>query len=192
MFVVLRFVERYTALVEAQRNPFVYGRPILREEDLADREEEKRALVADALSGQPVMMHAPRRYGKTSLVRVVARKLLEEHGVPFVYADLWGARSITDLVEILGEAYSKASGLEQARRSLAELLRSVGFEVSVSGVLSVRYEPRGQEDSGRVALRELLRVPQRMAERGPRRTGYCSCSTSSGRSTTCRRSLTRS
>ncbi len=160
-------MKRYTALVEAQRNPFVYGRPISREEDLADREEEKRALVADVLSGQPVMMHAPRRYGKTSLVRVVASKLLEEHEIPFVYADLWGARSITDLVEVLGGAYSKSSGLLRARRSLAELLRSIGFEVSVSGVLSVRYEPRGREDSGRGALRELLRVPQRMAERSP-------------------------
>lgn len=164
---VLRSTKRYTALVEAQKNPFVYGRPISREEDLADREEEKRALIADALSGQPVMMHAPRRYGKTSLVRVVARKLLEEHEMPFVYADLWGARSITDLVEVLGEAYSKASGLSRARRSLAELLRSIGFEVSVSGVLSVRYEPRGREGSERGALRELLRVPQRMAERSP-------------------------
>ena len=163
----LRSLKRYTALVEAQKNPFVYGRPISREEDLADREEEKRALVADALSGQPVMMHAPRRYGKTSLVRVVARRLLEEHEMPFVYADLWGARSITDLVEVLGEACSRASGLLRARRSLAELLRSIGFEVSASGVLSVRYEPRGREDSGRGALRELLRVPQRMAERSP-------------------------
>jgi AAA+ ATPase superfamily predicted ATPase len=165
--VVLRFVKRYTALVEAQQNPFVYGRPISREEDLANREEEKRVLMADVLSEQPVMMHAPRRYGKTSLVRVVARKLLEENEMPFVYADLWGVRSITDLVEVLGEAYSKASGLLRARRSLAELLRSIGFEVSVSGILSVRYEPRGREDSGRGALRELLRVPQRMAERSP-------------------------
>ncbi|HET7272054.1 MAG TPA: hypothetical protein VFI90_13330 [Rubrobacter sp.] len=83
--------------MEAQKNPFVYGRPI-------SREEEKRILAADVLSGQPVMMHAPRRYGKTSLVRVVARKLLEENEMPFVYVDLWGARSITDLVEVLGEA----------------------------------------------------------------------------------------
>ena len=164
---VLRFVKRDTALVEAQQNPFVYGRLISREEDLANREEEKRVLMADVLSEQPVMMHAPRRYGKTSLVRAVARKLLEENEMPFVYADLWGVRSITDLVEVLGEAYSKASGLLRARRSLAELLRSIGFEVSVSGILSVRYEPRGREDSGRGALRELLRVPQRMAERSP-------------------------
>jgi hypothetical protein len=84
--------------VEAQKNPFVYGRPI-------SQKEEKRTLVVDALSGQPVIMHAPRRYGETS---VVARKLLEEHGAPFVYADLWRARSITDLAGDLGEAYFRA------------------------------------------------------------------------------------
>ena len=54
-----------------QQNPFVYGRPIIREEDLADRENEKRSMRGDAVSGQAVMLHAPRRYGKTSLARVV-------------------------------------------------------------------------------------------------------------------------
>lgn len=98
---VLRSAKRRPALVEAQKNLFVYGRPI-------SRKEEKRALVVDALSGQPVIMHAPRRYGETSLVRVVARKLLEEHRAPFVYADLWRARSITDLAGDLGEAYFRA------------------------------------------------------------------------------------
>ena len=47
---VLRFVKRFTALVEAKKNTFVNGRPI-------SREEEKRGLVADVLSGQTVMMH---------------------------------------------------------------------------------------------------------------------------------------
>jgi hypothetical protein len=91
-----------------QENPFVYGRPISREEDLADREEEKRALRRDVLSGQPVMMHAPRRYGKTSLARVVAERL-QEDGTPYVYADLWGVRSIADVVG--------------PRRGLLEILR---------------------------------------------------------------------
>ena len=45
------------------------------------------------------MMHAPRRYGKTSLVRVVASRLLEKREIPFVYVGLWGARSIADLVD---------------------------------------------------------------------------------------------
>ena len=153
-----------------QQNPFVYGRPITREEDLADRENEKRSMRGDAVSGQAVMLHAPRRYGKTSLARVVAGHLSEEDGMPYVYADLWGVRSIADVVGVLGEAYARASGLSWARRSIAEILRGAGFEVNVAGVLSVRYEgaARGRtEEDERRALRELLRVPERMAERSP-------------------------
>ena len=33
-------MKHHTALVEAQKNPFVYGHPISREEDLAYRGEE--------------------------------------------------------------------------------------------------------------------------------------------------------
>jgi uncharacterized protein len=153
--------------MEVQGNPFVYGRPISREEDLADRESEKLSIRRDAISGQPVMLHAPRRYGKTSLTRVVAERL-QEDGTPYVYADLWGVRSIADIVGVLGEAYSRASAFTRARRSIAELLRSIGFEVSLGGVLSVRYEgsARGAtEEDERRALRELLRVPEQLAER---------------------------
>jgi hypothetical protein len=51
--------------MSVQQNPFVYGRPITREEDLADREDEKRSMRGDVVSGQALMLHAPRRYGKT-------------------------------------------------------------------------------------------------------------------------------
>jgi hypothetical protein len=157
-------------LMTVQQNPFVYGRPITREEDLANREDEKRSMRGDIVSGQAVMLHAPRRYGKTSLARVVAERLQEEDSTPYVYADLWGVRSIADVVGVFGEAYSQASGLSRARRSIAELLRGIGFEVNLGGVLSVRYEgsARGAtEEEERRALRELLRVPERMAERSP-------------------------
>ncbi len=150
-----------------QHNPFVYGRPITREEDLADREDEKRSVSGDVVSGQAVMLHAPRRYGKTSLARVVAERLQEE-GTPYIYADLWGVRSIADVVGVFGEAYARASGLSRARRSVAELLRNAGFEVNFGGVVSVRYEGAargGTEEDERRALRELLRVPGRMAQR---------------------------
>jgi hypothetical protein len=47
--------------MEEPINPFLYGRPITNEEDLADRAQEKQQLIADASSGQPVMLYTPRR-----------------------------------------------------------------------------------------------------------------------------------
>ena len=58
----------------------------------------------DVVSGQAVMLHAPQRYGKTSLARVVAERLQEE-GTPYIYADLWGVRSIPDVVGVFGKPW---------------------------------------------------------------------------------------
>ena len=55
-------------------NPFRYG-PIALDEAFTDRESELRELRSDALNGQDVVIFAPRRFGKTSLVRRVAQDL---------------------------------------------------------------------------------------------------------------------
>lgn len=48
-------------------NPFRYGALAL-DEAFTDRERETAELKADALNGQDVVLFAPRRYGKSSLV----------------------------------------------------------------------------------------------------------------------------
>jgi hypothetical protein len=55
-------------------NPFRYG-PIALDEAFTDRELEVDELRRDALNGQDVVIFAPRRFGKTSLVRRVAQEL---------------------------------------------------------------------------------------------------------------------
>jgi AAA+ ATPase superfamily predicted ATPase len=149
-------------------NPFVYGRPIREEADLADREREKRELIADVNSGQAVMLYAPRRYGKTSLAYVVSERLLADQLIPSVYANFWGATSILDIVEMLGRAYAVSSVLERTKRFLRDLLRSVGFQIDFGGTaVSVSYEAKHRVDQERAALMRLLEVPQRMATRSP-------------------------
>jgi AAA+ ATPase superfamily predicted ATPase len=55
-------------------NPFRYG-PIALDEAFTDRDAEVDELRRDALNGQDVVIFAPRRFGKTSLVRRVAQEL---------------------------------------------------------------------------------------------------------------------
>src|SRR5437588_12714767 len=55
-------------------NPFRYGALAL-DEAFADRERELAELKADALAGQDVVLFAPRRLGKSSLVWRVAQQL---------------------------------------------------------------------------------------------------------------------
>jgi uncharacterized protein len=60
----------------ANVNPFRYGDLAL-DEAFTDRREELEALTSDMLNGQNVALLAPRRYGKSSLVKRAAQELLE-------------------------------------------------------------------------------------------------------------------
>ena len=135
--------------------------------ELIDRDSERAELLDSIRSGQPVMVYGPRRYGKTSLARVVERAAADEWGILAVHADLWGVSSIADVVGVLGRAYARVSGVFRVRRFLADLLGSVGFSVNLGRTLSVSYQGSATSEEERAALRALLEVPQRLASRAP-------------------------
>ena len=151
--------------MSVQNNPFLYGRPVDLADGLIDREDERAELLDSVRAGQAVMVYGPRRYGKTSLARVVEREAADEWGILAVHADLWGVSSIADIVGVLGRAYARVSGVFRVRRFLADLLGSVGFSVNLGQALSVSYQGSATAEEERAALRALLEVPQRLASR---------------------------
>jgi AAA+ ATPase superfamily predicted ATPase len=68
------------------RNPFTYG-DLVSDEAFTDRADELAQLKADIQNGQNVAVIAPRRYGKSSLVKAVLSDLLAE-GLLVVEVDL--------------------------------------------------------------------------------------------------------
>jgi AAA+ ATPase superfamily predicted ATPase len=72
--------------VAKRSNPFHYGDLAL-DETFTDREEELAALKADVLNGQNVAIIAPRRFGKSSLVKRATQDLLAD-GLLVVEVDL--------------------------------------------------------------------------------------------------------
>ncbi len=98
-------------------NPFKYG-PIALDDAFTDRDDEVAELSADALNGQDVVIFAPRRYGKTSLVHRVAQQLTTRRAL-VAEVNLWFtptkeklagrlAREIADLLGIAGRAKEAA------------------------------------------------------------------------------------
>lgn len=152
--------------MSGQVNPFHYGRPLRDAGGLVGREVELEELLGCVRSGQAAMVYGPRRYGKTSLARVVEGRACEEFGIEGIYVDPWGAASISDIVGVLGRAYDRVSGAFRMRRFLADLLGRLGFSVSFEGAaVGISYEGAQKEKREREALMELLRVPQRMSPR---------------------------
>ncbi|HEX5029127.1 MAG TPA: hypothetical protein VFV56_09975, partial [Gaiellaceae bacterium] len=131
--------------------------------DLIDRESEAARLFALADGGHASRLVAPRRYGKTSLLRQV---LFEagEAGWATALVDLEGVLSLSSLVVRIERAYDRS--LKGAvRRTVDALFRSwkVGLSLGAGGfTASVQSNPRIDVES--VFLR-LLDLPSKVYER---------------------------
>jgi hypothetical protein len=107
-------------------NPFTFGDLAL-DEAFTDREEELHELVSDMRNGQNVLVFAPRRYGKSSLV-LRAAQLAEARKALVGYCDLMKtptkerlaaalAKTIyTDIASPVGHAFERAADLFRGLR----------------------------------------------------------------------------
>jgi hypothetical protein len=106
-------------------NPFTFGDLAL-DEAFTDRERELRELVADMRNGQNVLVYAPRRYGKSSLVLKAAEEALWRK-VLVGYCDLMKTPTKERFAAALAKTiYADiASPVEHAFERAAELFRGL-------------------------------------------------------------------
>src|SRR2546421_11632206 len=99
-------------------NPFRFGALAL-DDAFADRQSELRELKADALAGQDVVLFAPRRYGKSSLVWRATQQLLRERTL-VAQVDLMTTPTLGRFAEKLAQSIHEdvASPLFRARERL--------------------------------------------------------------------------
>jgi hypothetical protein len=106
-------------------NPFLYGSLAL-DEAFTDREREVAELRSDLLNGQDVVILAPRRYGKTSLVWRVQQELLKKR-VLVAQVDLMTTPTKERLAEKLAKTIHDdiASTLYRARDAALAVFRGL-------------------------------------------------------------------
>ena len=91
------------------RNPFKFGREVSGEQ-FYDREEVFRQLYRGLSGGSSnIVMYAPRRYGKTSLVKKVFSRLADE-GMPTLYFDFNKVETIERFCEEYASALADLGG----------------------------------------------------------------------------------
>ena len=146
----------------ATSNPFRIAGELVPAE-MIDREAEAARLRALAEGGHASRLVAPRRYGKTSLLR---RVLLEaaDAGWATALVDLEGVLSLSSMVVRMERAYDR-SLKGPVRRTVDALFRSwkVGLSLGAGGfTASIQSNPRIDVES--VFLR-LLDLPAKVHER---------------------------
>ncbi len=145
----------------ADVNPFVYSRPVA-PENVLDREEEVRQLLSLAGGGHYVRLFAPRRFGKTSLLRKTLADARAGEMVP-VLVDLYGVLSFADVTIRVERAYSQLEG--PIRRTIESILRTTGLGLSLGAPgISVKLQLEPRTDP-LPALHALLDLPERVADR---------------------------
>jgi hypothetical protein len=148
-------------------NPFPLGGELPLDE-MIDRDEEAGHLLSLAEGGTWFQLVAPRRYGKTTLLRRVLRDA-GAGGMVGVRVDLEGVLSLPSIVVRLERAYAQQLHGE-VRSTVQAFLRSLelGLSLGAGGfAATIRSNPR--VDAETVLLR-LLEVPARIAARRKTRT----------------------
>jgi hypothetical protein len=144
-------------------NPFVYGSPIAAAsaDAFADRTEELGILDGAFASGANVILLAPRRYGKTSLLNIAVARAIE-CGVRAGRATLADCTDLQDVCESLlhgileGPARWRERGIDAVHELVGHLRPRI--EISPDGTLRVGLDVSTGPDPWRRLLHDVLRV----------------------------------
>jgi uncharacterized protein len=155
-------------------NPFRYGDLAL-DEAFTDRETELRELEADIRNGQNVVIIAPRRYGKSSLVWRAVQELTTE-GVLVAQIDLMRAATKEQFAALLSRAIYDdiATPIFRAREKAAQIFRSLRVAPTmtvdpVDGSLGFSFTAGYAREDIDATIEKLLELPAELcAERGRR------------------------
>ncbi len=145
-------------------NPFKYGREVSGRQ-FYDREEVFESLHSKLSGGSAnVVMYAPRRYGKTSLVKKVLARFTED-GVPCVYFDLNRVESLERFCEAYASVlYSIVGGASGVVRALTDYLSHLHPTFSFGGdfPVSVKFDYGAKMSS--TSLAQVLGLAERVAD----------------------------
>ena len=146
-------------------NPFRYGRAVSGEQyyDRAIVGENLYRAIAGGSSN--VVLYAPRRYGKTSLVKKVIGRWIED-GFTCLYFDMMKMDSVERFCEKYAAAvYAAESGVDKVVRTFGTLLSRLRpkFTVGEDGSPSVELDIAGRKFSSS-DLEDVLDLPEKIAK----------------------------
>src|SRR5919202_994650 len=145
-------------------NPFIYSHP-LAPEDVIDRDDETRELLRNVVGGHFVRLFAPRKYGKTSLLKRALRDGEEQEGLIPVLVDLYRVSSVGDVTVRFERAYAKQLK-GPVRGKIESFLQKTGIGLSLGAYgISAKLQLDARVDP-LPALHALLALPLRLEEGG--------------------------
>ncbi|MGB4415996.1 MAG: ATP-binding protein [Paludibacter sp.] len=147
-------------------NPFSYG-TVVRGDFFYDRKEECKRIVTTLTNGNNMVLFAPRRYGKTSLVfRVIEQ--LEAQGCTCIYFDFLPVYSIETFVsQYIRAIEKKQTNIQRLVQIITNVVKSIRPKLTFDSSGNPEFGIDLTESSVSVqTLSEVLDLPEKLAYTG--------------------------
>ncbi|HJU35844.1 MAG TPA: ATP-binding protein [Gaiellaceae bacterium] len=154
--------------MDVTRNPFNFGDLAL-DDGFADRDAELAEVVADIRNGQNLVVFAPRRYGKSSLVWRAAQQLVAKNEALVAQVDLMRTTTKEQLAAALAKAiYDEIAtplfrARERAEKIFGGLRIAPVMTVDPSGGLGFSFRAGHVQADVDATLESLLELPAQLA-----------------------------
>lgn len=148
------------------KSPFQYG-TLVDKDSFVNRVEDRRQLKEFLSAGINVMLISPRRWGKSSLVKVAMNELMEEDKrVRICFIDAFSVKTEAEFLQTFArEVISCASStwekrLDDVKRFLTGVTPSITLKDNMSETLSLDLKLGFEEKQ----VMEILALPEKIAE----------------------------
>ncbi len=146
-------------------NPFSYG-TIVKEPYFFDRKEELKKIVEVLSGGNNLVMYAPRRFGKTSLV-FKAMEELQKKGFTCAYFDFMAIYSRETFIEAYSkEILSKQPNIKKALDLFSKFIRNIKPSVSIDDngkpEFSIQFSESSITDK---TMDSVIDMPEKFADK---------------------------
>ena len=147
------------------KNPFTYGKEVTGS-SFCNRKNEIEEIYRDIVNSQNVIIFSQRRFGKTSLIKEVLKKVQKE-GVLTIYVDIYSVLTEEDLVRIYAKAVAEIAlgKLERGLRDAAKLFKSIRPKLTLDETGKPTYSIDVDKRETLPLLEDVLESVNRYADR---------------------------
>ena len=151
-----------------KENPFAFGK-IVKGRQFFNRKKERAEIAADIYNHQNVILYAPRRYGKTSLI-LNAFDDIKKKNKKFIwfYIDFYKVNSVSDFLTLMSDEYAKKSGLsfEKILTSLKNIVRGITPNLTIDNNGKPTVEISVAAKSVDHAFEDVMKLPEKLTAEG--------------------------
>lgn len=152
-------------------NPFLYGAPV-DGEHFTGRQAELRSILSRVRTGVNVVLMSPRRYGKTSLLKRAATRLIDADGAAVARLNVMNAPDLPSFAaQLVGQVYGAKGGAWQRLKAVPDFLKRVRVTPTVTFGSDDRprfgFQPGFSVADAHTVITDMYAVLAELAEHRP-------------------------